>query len=496
MKCTKCKKDIPNTAKFCLYCGTAVPVKKISLRCEKCMGTLEIEGDKEILVCPYCGNKELIIEDNEIKIEKIRTAAYKEIELEKIKSRDKYRQMNEEKSIREEQKIQTENFKKSKLSKFLISAFIIASVSTFLNFSNNRILAGLLSVVQVICFGLAWIMGMQIIKEKRRYIHICLAVLGVIFTVPHMNSCSIDNGEIITEINWNVIFLGDEIPQPKSKKIEIHENTEKDLWIDVYDINEGDYYEYIIACKEMGYLIEAEETSMDYDAYNEEKYYLNLGYSKYNKKLSISVDAPVSVGEITWSNHTVAAILPEPSSKVGAFQVENDKRIEIVISDNSYSDFLEYVKACELKGFSIEAETKKDSYAAYNENGYKLRLYYTSGDKNMSIKIEYPMVFKDIIWPKVGVGTLIPIPKSLSGNVASDYGWVYSVYIENISREEYEKYVQKCIKKGFDKNIRNYENSVWADYSDEIDIHIEYKGFNIMYISVSGSPVEDYSDYK
>lgn len=101
-----------------------------------------------------------------------------------------------------------------------------------------------------------------------------------------------------------------------------------------------------------------------------------------------------------------------------------------------------------------------------------------------------------IPWPTVGIGTLLPVPDSLLGNVSIDYEWAYSIYLANSTREDYEKYVEKCINSGFDKDVRNYGDSVWADYSEKISLNVSYEGCDTMYVSIRGSLNEDYSMYK
>ena len=101
-----------------------------------------------------------------------------------------------------------------------------------------------------------------------------------------------------------------------------------------------------------------------------------------------------------------------------------------------------------------------------------------------------------IPWPTVVIGTLLPVPDSLLGNVSIDYEWAYSVYLANSTREDYEKYVEKCINSGFDKDVRNYGDSVWADYSEKISLNVSYEGCDTMYVSIRGFLNEDYSMYK
>lgn len=498
MKCAKCNNEIQDGAEFCSYCGASVennePIKKISLKCEKCNGTLTVDSDKTILACPYCGHQSLIIENDAVTIERIRTSAYKEIEMERIRSNDRLHQMENEKEERLETKEQVEKFKKGKLAKFLIIAFLLSAVLTFFYFSSGRILAGVLALVQVGCFGSAWCLGMNIIKEKKRYIHILVAIVGIVLIVPTMRSCvSINESKNIDAIKWSIIFMGDMIPEPNSKTIEIHDNEEDDLWINVHNTSETEYYEYIVACKELGYTVGMDETPIGYSAYNEEGYHLDLSYNKSNEKMNIQLKAPTEVSDLNWSEHKISSILPEPKSAIGAFTVENDKTNKIVVSNSSRDDFLAYCDVCKDVGFTIDTESKSELYTAYDENGNKVSISYNSGNKEMTITFEYPMEFKDITWPTVGIGTLAPVPNSLSGNVSIDYDWCYSVYLENVTREEYEAYVQNCIDAGFSKDISNYGDSVWANYSDDIKINVAHKGFNIMYVSITGSLNEDYS---
>lgn len=501
MKCLKCNNELLEGIAFCPHCGTAVPkeeaVKKVSLKCENCGGILQVDSEQSVLSCPYCEHKSLIVENDAVTIERIRTSATKEIELEKIKSNDRQQKVAEEKEQRQEDKELVEKFKKSKLAKLLVIVFVISAICAYYCFSKGLIGAGVLSLLQAGCFGVAWTMGMQIIKEKKRYIHILIAIVGIILIIPTCRACSTGNdSNEIQEMEWNIIFLANEIPEPDSKKLDIHTNTADELWVDVVDTSEEEYYQYIIACKDIGYTVEGEENSIGYKAYNEAGYCLELSKYGSSEEMGIRLKAPTQASELEWEKHSVSSILPQPKSKEGKFNVEGEESAEIIVSKTSQDEFIEYCAACKELGYTIDAESGNDTYAAYDANGNRVSLSYTAGNKEMKIILKYPMKFKDISWPTVGVGTLAPVPNSLSGNVAGDYDWSYTVYLENISREEYEEYEQKCIEAGFDKDIRNYENSLWADYSEDISIHVEYKGFNIMYVNVQGSISEDYSSYK
>lgn len=79
MKCAHCGKIIPKNTKFCPECGKPVtapkddpPIHRIVLKCQKCNGTMTVDSDQKILFCPYCGAKEMILESDNVTIERIK----------------------------------------------------------------------------------------------------------------------------------------------------------------------------------------------------------------------------------------------------------------------------------------------------------------------------------------------------------------------------------------------------------------------------------------
>ena len=61
-------------------------METIRLKCNNCQGTLDIDPNREVLSCPYCGEKTLVPESDEVKIEKIKGDTLKSIE--KIKQKN------------------------------------------------------------------------------------------------------------------------------------------------------------------------------------------------------------------------------------------------------------------------------------------------------------------------------------------------------------------------------------------------------------------------
>lgn len=76
MFCHNCGSKLPANSRFCPYCGSGtIPVKVptiIRLRCEDCGGAMDMDDSREVLFCPYCGSKKVVLESDNVKIERIR----------------------------------------------------------------------------------------------------------------------------------------------------------------------------------------------------------------------------------------------------------------------------------------------------------------------------------------------------------------------------------------------------------------------------------------
>lgn len=76
MKCSNCGFENDSGYKFCGRCGNQSDVnepKVLRLKCQDCNGVMDIDEDKMIAFCPYCGSKKLIMESDVVKVEKIRS---------------------------------------------------------------------------------------------------------------------------------------------------------------------------------------------------------------------------------------------------------------------------------------------------------------------------------------------------------------------------------------------------------------------------------------
>lgn len=197
------------------------------------------------------------------------------------------------------------------------------------------------------------------------------------------------SGEKTEKIKWNEMVLGAQLPEPAVNKGKIHENSSETLYIEVKKISDSQYADYVAASKEKGFTIDAKSTSYSYTAYNSDGYCLSLTYYSSLKSLSIKLQKPMEMSEISWPASKAGNQLPVPESTVGKFTGEHDDDFFVYIGNTSKESYNNYVKACSEKGFTVDYDKGDDYYRAKNSEGWSVSIKY-EGFNIMSIDIDKP----------------------------------------------------------------------------------------------------------
>lgn len=186
----------------------------------------------------------------------------------------------------------------------------------------------------------------------------------------------------------------------------------------------------------------------------------------------------------SWPERGISTVLPVPDSDKITNIFDYEDSFSADIEKSSIKFFNDYVSKCEAVGFNIDVESSSEEYSAFNEEGYKVTVYYKEYDKSISIDLEGPKVKGEISWPEIGLAALIPEPDSGVGSIESDSSDMFNVYIGETSLEDYKTYITQCIEVGFDVDYDSGEKYFHAKNKDGIDVDIDYEGFNTMHIIV------------
>ena len=351
------------------------------INCSKCGA--ELSDDTRF--CSYCGNKieattpPPIVEDDETpdssqsepaNASTPRSDAPKSL-ADKIKDKasDKWRKLNTY----------------SKVTTVAIAVFVLLCLVAFL---FGKTAAGIIAVLQIVLTVAALLMKKQIIKVPKSWIHFVALALAVVLLVPYVSLFKLDYGNA-EKFAWSDILLADVVPEPESRFGEIIGNSSEYLSLYVYRTSAADYGEYVDACKEKGFTVEADQSEQSYYAYNADGYKLSLYYDESNSKMHIGVDAAEQYGTLVWPDSIIASMLPVPASTTGEITQDDDKGFQAYVSNTPIDEFKNYVAACADRGFNIDAYESDESYSAENSEGYKLSVSY-QGNSVISISVDEP----------------------------------------------------------------------------------------------------------
>lgn len=189
------------------------------------------------------------------------------------------------------------------------------------------------------------------------------------------------------KIDISEMKLGEYLPELPSNKGKIWYNTEDNLNIEFKNISKEKYSEYIKACENAGYVVDADETEWGYDSYNNNGYKLHI--TIINDTMGIELEAPMKFAVLDWPSSAVGKMLPEPKSTLGKFSYEYDTSFLVYVAECTKEAYNEYVKACSDAGFNVGYDKGDTYYYADNEYGYHISLRY-EGNNIMSINISSP----------------------------------------------------------------------------------------------------------
>lgn len=209
------------------------------------------------------------------------------------------------------------------------------------------------------------------------------------------------------------------------------------------------------------------------------------GTAANNGEGASSTVEPVQQEEIQsewWPDDSLAAKVPTPRSSSGEIDNNNETILQAWVFDSDEAAFNDYVKRCEAAGFTVDEEKIGVNYEAFNEEGYKVSVYFWKDDQKFALNLEPPIQLSEIVWPTTGPAAGVPAPSSTMGKTDVNTSTRYCVLIGKTPLKDYSAYVDSLISAGFDVDYSRQDKWFRATNADGYKVIAEYQGFDTMYV--------------
>lgn len=412
MYCIHCGKKIDDDSVFCEYCGRKVDftmdkdesVKLIRMRCSQCNSEMEIQesvliGGMQVLVCPYCGSRTMVVQNDEVLKTNIVTAAKKEIELTKEKNKKEVKIASMQNNL-EQKKIDREKWQSGFMKVISPFVFLGPGLLCFLISAlwySDSTLAAVVPFLLGTILVMTWLVhtfGNKTSLDKRAIVAILIGIL-MMYPAVSLYSCESERDTRFTISNSTYTWdpeVSELLPYPPStngKNDSLYGRLMVD--VDVYNISSEQNKQYTQACKEYGFTIDPDGYSDDYNAFNAQGYKVVLDYWEYSKELNIKLYRPEEFGPLILSGYGLQSLLPEINAETGRIEVDSSEMFRIRVNNMSKSDCNAYIDECMKSGFIYDYRRSRDeaSFTGHNEEGFEIHVYY-AGFNIVSIQLSEP----------------------------------------------------------------------------------------------------------
>ncbi len=94
--------------------------------------------------------------------------------------------------------------------------------------------------------------------------------------------------------------------------------------------------------------------------------------------------------EYQWPTSELVRLIPQPESKYGKIDSENEDYFSATIYDMTNEQFEDYIEECKKSGFTEDYYKNEGYYRAENAEGFTLGLWYDEKEEEMSITLSSP----------------------------------------------------------------------------------------------------------
>ncbi|MGN1388198.1 MAG: DUF6591 domain-containing protein [Bulleidia sp.] len=342
-------------------------MKLIKMDCPYCGAQLQVEEGKKITVCPYCGQSIAVDDEKKETIVTVKDQArMEEADLKKQQYQD---------SQKEKEKEVIRAFHHSRSYRWIVLLMILSILGMAIALFAKTDLACLIALGQIVLLVMGILSGTERSQFLAKVPVAIFITVSLVLSVPYFRMLTVKARD---QLAWPATDLAARIPEADTKYGKVSYSTDDELSITAEDYDETKFQDYIRACKEKGFTVDAENGTSSYSAADSDGYVLELEY--YSDEMHISLSAPADYSDFTWPISDLASLLPAPPVSRGSIERDTSDTLNILIPDMDREAFHSYAAEVKNAGFDQDYTSDEDYFSGTSLAGAEITLRRETGN--------------------------------------------------------------------------------------------------------------------
>ncbi len=200
-----------------------------------------------------------------------------------------------------------------------------------------------------------------------------------------------------------------------------------------------------------------------------------------------------------WGDFQLGDKIPEVTENYGEILENTGVRLKFKV-DYELFDPYSYISECQQMGYTYGHEYSIPGYGprvifqAFNKDGYEVTIRDESSflGSYYTIEVGLSKYFREFDWSNMGMAEFLPQPASNYGVFCRCYYCYGTLYVANISRQQFDNYVQACADAGFDSRYERWvagESDQYMSYDEDGNfLSLQYYDGDMMSIELYEKP--------
>ena len=352
------------------------------MNCKNCGGTMQVDAENKLFICPYCNSTEPIDSSSKEEIEELLKGALKDANKESQK-------MMQDMLATHHREMAIANADRTSTSVAVYVMLTVAAIFTLImalfGLTTEYKAAGVVALIQFILLMASIVLKATSQRDpEKRSISVaangCMiaVALMVLVWIVALGTSSDDSSKRNADKNeiyqrdyyWPDAGFAKTVPRWGDQP-DYSYAGDREFNATILDATEEIFAQYVAKCKEEGFNVDVTEDATSFNAYDEAGNELDLDFlhNVEDHPIYLKMYKALEFGALVWPTQGILKEVPQPDSEEMMVESMSTDYFKAFVNNMPPEKFLNYVQQCMDAGFDGRYENGSNTYYGTKEIG-------------------------------------------------------------------------------------------------------------------------------